>query len=77
MMKMDSKFVILSVLEVDAIYKELQLTKQSFVDLCLMSGCDFSKNMPGYAVIKSFNLIKKHGSIDNLPSHFHTECSDH
>lgn len=61
----------------DAILLDGKMTQSSFRDLCIMSGCDFNKNMPGYAAIKSYNLIQKHQSIDNLPSSFDISCLNH
>lgn len=55
----------------------LKLTQRQFVDLCIMSGCDYNTNMPGYAAIKSYNLIQKYGDIDNLPNTFNIECLKH
>lgn len=55
----------------------LNLTHSKFVDLCIMSGCDNNTNMPGYAAIKSYGLLLKHGSIDDLPRQFNTTCLNH
>lgn len=52
----------------------LNMTHDVFVDLCIMSGCDFNTNIPGYGSIKSYNLLQKHGSIDNLPHTLNIEC---
>jgi len=72
----------LSCVRIDKVLEGLKLNETEFLDLCIMCGCDFNSNMPGYAVIKSYDLIKKHRSIDNLPTAFrskipilnHEEC---
>ena len=58
----------------DRIHEGLALSHTMFVDLCIMCGCDFNTNMPGYAAIKSYGLIQKHESIENLPRQYNTTC---
>lgn len=58
----------------DKILQDLQISHSFFVDLCIMCGCDYNTNMPGYAAIKSFDLLKKYGCIEDLPRNFNTEC---
>jgi flap endonuclease-1 len=61
----------------DKVLMGLGISHSVFVDLCIMSGCDFNTNMPGYAAIKSYNLLQKFGSIDTLPRNFNIECLKH
>jgi len=61
----------------DRVLKGLGITHSVFVDLCIMSGCDYNTNMPNYAAIKSFGLLQKFGSIDDLPRNFNIECLKH
>lgn len=61
----------------DKILSGLNFPHNMFVDLCIMSGCDYNTNMPGYATIKSYDLLKKYGSIDDLPRNFNIECLKH
>jgi flap endonuclease-1 len=61
----------------DKFLEGLNITHNVFVDLCIMCGCDYNTNMPGYAAIKSYNLLQKYGSIDALPRNFDTTCLDH
>ncbi len=55
----------------------LGLTHESFVDLCIMAGCDYNKNMPRIAIGRSYPLINTYGSIDNLPGTFDIGCLRH
>lgn len=55
----------------------LDLKYKEFVDMCIMSKCDYNRNMPGIAVGKSYDLIKRYSSIDNLPSTYDTTCLNH
>lgn len=61
----------------DRIILGLNITHERFVDLCIMCGCDFNTNIKGVAVIKSFDLLKKFGSIDNLPRNVDITCLNH
>ena len=59
------------------ILKGLELSFQEFVDLCIMTQCDFNTRMRGYAFKKSYKLIKEHRSIDNLPDKFDVTPLNH
>lgn len=67
----------LDCVRLDRVIDGLKISHSMFVDLCIMSGCDFNTNMPGYAAIKSFTLLQKYGSIDDLPRNLNTECLKH
>lgn len=67
----------LDCVRLDRVLEGLGISHSVFVDLCIMCGCDFNTNMPGYAAIKSFALLQKHGSIDNLPRNLNTDCLKH
>lgn len=57
----------LQVIHLDDVLKSLDLDHQTFIDLCIMAGCDYNSNIPGIGIIKAFNLLKKHGCIENIP----------
>jgi hypothetical protein len=61
----------------DRVVSGLNIPHSMFVDLCIMCKCDFNTNMPGIAAIKSYSLLQKHGSIDDLPRNINTECLKH
>lgn len=58
----------------DRILQGLDMTHAQFVDLCVMSGCDFNTNIPGYAVKNSYKLLKLCTWIENLPPHLDKTC---
>ena len=60
-----------------AILQELQLNQRKFIDLCIMSGCDYNNNMKRVASGNSYKLIKEYGSIENLPGKYDISCLDH
>lgn len=45
---------------------ETGLTFPQFRDLCIMMGTDFNKNIPRIGEVKSWDLIIKHGSVENI-----------
>ena len=67
----------LNCVRIDKVLEGLKLTYSEFIDLCIMSGCDYNKHMPGYACIKSYKLINQHKSIDKLPRHLPVPILNH
>ncbi len=51
----------------DDLLEELHFDTDQFIDFCIMCGTDYNDNIPRIGVSKAFDLIQKHGSIDNLP----------
>lgn len=54
------------------ILSALDMSYETFRDLCIMSGCDFNNNIPHLGVGKSYNILKACGTIDLLPAKLHT-----
>ena len=48
------------------VLSEMGMTKETFVDLCIMLGCDYNTNVPRVGPEKSLSLLKQHESIDNI-----------
>jgi len=61
----------------DRILKEMNVSHEFFVDLCIMGGCDYNTNIPGIALGKGMKLLEKHGSIDNLEDYYDITCLNH
>lgn len=51
-------------------YKEalegLEMDKSTFIDLCILLGCDYCETIKGVGPVTAYKLIKEHGSIDNI-----------
>ena len=59
-----------TILEID-VEQVLQITNTTpaqFVDMCILSGCDFCDKIQGVACNRAFQLVKQHGSIENILS---------
>lgn len=59
------------------ILRILDLRFPVFVDLCIMAGCDYNKNIHGLGIGKAYELLKTYGSIDDLPKEFDVQCLNH
>jgi len=57
------------------ILSSLQMEYEEFLDLCIMSGCDFNDNIPHVGIGKSFKILKECKSIDNLPDNLHVRAT--
>ena len=44
----------------------LDMTKEQFIDLCILLGCDYCESIKGIGQATAFKLIKEHGSLDNI-----------
>lgn len=57
-----SKIIEINTLEV---LQNFGMTKEMFVDFCILSGCDYSDTIPSVGPVTSFNIIKHHITIEN------------
>ena len=48
------------------VLEALELSKEQFLDLCIMFGCDYNKNIPKIGPETSYKYIRKFGSIDEI-----------
>ena len=59
----------------DELLQDLGLTNESFLDLCILCGCDYNQPDPekspiaGISQARAYALIKQYGSIENLPQY--------
>lgn len=52
------------------ILTSLDLTRESFVDLCILLGTDYNSNIPGIGPVRALQLIQNYGTIEKLPESF-------
>lgn len=48
------------------ILEALQLNDQAFLDLCIMCGTDYNPNISRIGAVKSYALLTRHGSIEEI-----------
>lgn len=51
-------------IEYKDVLKELEMESKTFLDLCIMLGCDYNSNIENYGMVKSYELLKKFKSIE-------------
>lgn len=57
---------VVRVYELSKILKTFVLTYSEFVDVCILSGCDYCEKLPGVACKTAIKLLRRHGSIENV-----------
>ena len=53
-------------ISLNVLLNSLDLKMDSFIDLCILFGCDFCGTIKGIGVKKGFQLIKEYSSIENI-----------
>jgi len=48
----------------DKVLSELEFTKEQFIDLCILLGCDYCESIKGIGPVKAISLIREHKTID-------------
>ena len=65
---------------IDVVLRELNMSREMFVDFCILLGCDYNESIRGKGVVGALKLISKYKSIDNIPIDTtclnHVECRD-
>ncbi|XP_048225769.1 flap endonuclease 1 [Ricinus communis] len=59
--------------ETSKILEELNLTMDQFIDLCILSGCDYCDSIRGIGGMTALKLIRQHGSIENILENMNKE----
>ncbi|CAM8940073.1 hypothetical protein QQ045_000989 [Rhodiola kirilowii] len=59
--------------ETGKILDELNLTMDQFIDLCILSGCDYCDSIKGIGGQTALKLIRQHGSIEKILENINKE----
>lgn len=60
------------------VLQALNLSYETFVDLGIMAGCDYNKNIYNLGIGKAYKLLKQCGTIDQLPREkYDLKCLNH
>ncbi|KAF5739943.1 flap endonuclease 1 isoform X1 [Tripterygium wilfordii] len=73
LMDPSSRKVSVMEFEVAKILEELNLTMDQFIDLCILSGCDYCGNIRGIGGQTALKLIRQHGSIETVLENINKE----
>lgn len=53
-------------IKLDVVLKELDMTMEEFIDLCILCGCDYCDNIEGIGPTKAFKYLKEYGTIEDI-----------
>ncbi|XP_051146386.1 flap endonuclease 1 [Andrographis paniculata] len=73
LMDPSSKKIPVMEFEVSKVLEELDLTMDQFIDLCILSGCDYCDSIRGIGGLTALKLIRQHGSIENIIENINKE----
>ena len=54
------------VYDIEKIRNILELSHESFIDMCILSGCDYTPGIPKIGPVSALKIIKKHQFIENF-----------
>ena len=57
------------------ILKSIELDENQFLDLCIMCGCDYNKNIPKVGPENAFKYLKKYNSIEGIENNTSLDTS--
>lgn len=52
----------------------LEMNRETFVDFCICSGCDYNDNMKRIGIKRSLALLKEYRTLEALPSKYDRSC---
>lgn len=55
-------------INLEKLLTDIDMSIDNFVDYCILSGCDYTESIPLIGPVTAYNLIKKHGCIENIVS---------
>ena len=57
-----------SLISLDLVLSELEMEYYSFIDFCILSGCDYTCTIPKIGPVNALKIIKEYSSIDSFIS---------
>jgi flap endonuclease-1 len=57
---------MVTVVDIGEILQKMNLVPSSFIDMCILSGCDFCTTLSKIGSVKAYSYIQKYHSIENL-----------
>jgi 5'-3' exonuclease len=62
----ESKQLMVKCVDLNIILNSFDKSHKWLIDLCILHGCDFNTRMPGIGPAKSYKLMEKYDSIENI-----------
>lgn len=69
----ENKKVPVQKINLEKVLQELNISMDSFIDLCILLGCDYSDKIKGIGPVKALALIKQHKNIEKILEHLDTK----
>ncbi|KAL6531518.1 Elongation of fatty acids protein 2 [Orobanche minor] len=66
LMDSSSKKIPVMEFELSKVLEEMNLTRDQFIDLCILSGCDYCDTIRDVGGLTALKLIRQHGSIERI-----------
>lgn len=63
-------------IDTDIILSKFGMDMKSFIDFCILSGCDYTEPIPQVGPVTSFNLIRKHKCIEEVLNVINKKCDN-
>jgi len=63
----------LTIIHLDKVLTGLKMNFDTFVDLCIMCGCDYNNHMKGLGPAKAYKLLMTYGCYNNIPLSAYSE----
>ena len=58
---------VFSCLYLDKVLANLELSFPEFVDMCILTGCDYNEGVDKIGIKRAYEIIKKYKSLDEIP----------
>jgi 5'-3' exonuclease len=62
-----------TIYRLDAVLEYLKMTREMFVDFCILCGCDYSSKITGIAIKGANSYIIKHKKIETIITHINAD----
>ncbi len=73
--KLDTSSSMCTEINIGDLYRDMELSYPTFVDLCIMLGTDYNSNMKGIGPEKAYKLITEHGNLEAIEAKgYPVEC---
>ncbi|XLU30276.1 hypothetical protein S245_066342, partial [Arachis hypogaea] len=73
LMDPSSKKIPVMEFDISKVLEDLQLSMDQFIDLCILSGCDYCESIRGIGGTTALKLIRQHGSIEMILENINKE----
>ncbi|XP_025410898.1 flap endonuclease 1 [Sipha flava] len=59
--------------QLDTVLESIEMTKNEFIDLCILLGCDYCNSIKGIGPKKAIELIRQYRSLENILENLDTK----